>query len=93
MCTNLIKLGNQEAFDKIINFLLIEIIKKIKTYNSKPDSHNFFLIKNYIIFFMIITINLKNFSLYVKKIYIGKKPFFISVFIICTSTKIFCRKK
>ena len=79
MCTNLIKLGNQEAFDKIINFLLIEIIKKIKTYNSKPDSHNFFLIKNYIIFFMIITINLKNFSSYVKKIYIGKKPFFKSL--------------
>ena len=79
MCVNLIKLGNNETFEKITTLMLLEINKKIKIYNEDPNNHNFFLIKNYIIFFMIITINLKNFPSYVKIIYKGKKHFFESL--------------
>ena len=79
MCVSLIKLGNNETFEKITTLMLLEINKKIKAYNEDPNNHNFFLIKNYIIFFMIITINLKNFPSYVKIIYKGKNLFFESL--------------
>ena len=79
MCSNLIKLGDDETFEKITSLILIEITNKIKSYINEPISHNFFLIENYIIFFMIITINLKNFPSFVKTIFIGKKLFFKSL--------------
>ena len=79
MCVNLIKIGNDETFEKITTLMFIEINNKIKTYNKEPNNHNFFLVKNYIIFFMIITLNLKNFPSYVKILYKGKKGFFDSL--------------
>ena len=79
MCINLIKLGNDQTFEKITTLMFIEINNKIKTYNKEPNNHNFFLVKNYIIFFMIITLNLKNFPSYVKILYKGKKLFFDSL--------------
>ena len=79
MCSNLMKLGDNETFEKITALILIEILNKIKIYNNEPTSHNFFLIKNYIIFFMIMTINLKNYPSFVKTIFIGRKLFFKSL--------------
>ena len=76
MCSNLIKLGDRETFEKITSFILIEIINKIKVYNKDTAIHNYFLVKNYITFFMIITINLKHFPAFVKEIFTGKKQFF-----------------
>ena len=58
---------------------MLEIINKIELYNKEPINHNYFLIKNYIIFFMIITLNLKNFTYFIKNIFIGKKQFYESV--------------
>ena len=76
MCTTLIKLGDDESFEKTLSLLLIAIQNKIDLYNKNPTSHNYFLIKNYIIFFMIITINLKNYPAFIKNIYVGKTHFF-----------------
>ena len=60
MCETLIKLGDEDSFDKILSLISYSIQNKIELYNKNPTQHNFFLIKNYIIFFMILTINLKN---------------------------------
>ena len=79
MCTTLIKLGDEESFDKIISFLLLGIQNKIDLYIKNPTNHNYFLIKNYIIFFMIITINLKNYPTFIKNIFVGKTHFFHSL--------------
>ena len=76
MCSNLIKLGDNETFEKITSLMLIEILNKVKLYNKEQTSHNYFLIKNYLIFFMIVTINLKNFPSFVKTIFMGKNHFF-----------------
>ncbi len=76
MCTTLIKLGDDGSFEKTLSLLLIAIQNKIDLYNKNPTSHNYFLIKNYIIFFMIITINLKSYPTFIKNIYVGKTHFF-----------------
>ena len=79
MSSNLNNLGDKKIFGKILSLILIEIKEKISLYNKEKTSHNYFLIKNYIIFFMIITINLKNFSSFVLTIFEGKKNFFKSL--------------
>jgi len=76
MCSNLIKLGDNETFEKITTLMLNEILDKIKLYNKEQTNHNYFIIKNYLIFFMIVTINLKNFPAFIKTIFTGKKQFF-----------------
>ena len=79
MCTTLIKLGDEESFEKIISLLLFTIQNKIDLYQINPTNHNYFLIKNYIIFFMIITINLKSYPSFIKNIFVGKTQFFKSL--------------
>ena len=76
MCSNLIKLGDTETFEKITTLMLNELLDKIKIYNKEQTNHNYFIIKNYLIFFMIVTINLKNFPAFIKTIFSGKKQFF-----------------
>ena len=79
MCNTLIKLGDESSYDKILCLILFAIQKKIELYNKNPTNHNFFLIKNYIIFFMIITINLKNYPSFIKNIFKGNTDFFQSL--------------
>ena len=79
MCTTLINLGNEESFQKIISLIISEIENKIELYNKNQNSHNFFLIKNYVIFFMIITINLKRYPSFIKTIFDDKTKFFQSL--------------
>ena len=79
MCTTLIKLGDEESFEKIISLLLLGIQNKIELYIKNPTRHNYFLIKNYIIFFMIITLNLKRYPSFIKNIFVGKTQFFRSL--------------
>ena len=79
MCTTLIKLGDEESFEKINSLLLLGIQNKIELYNKNPTHHNYFLIKNYIIFFMIITLNLKRYPSFIKNIFVGKTQFFRSL--------------
>jgi len=79
MCETLIKLGDEDSFDKILSLMSYSIQNKIELYNKNPTQHNFFLIKNYIIFFMILTINLKRYPAFIKNIFIGKSNFFNSL--------------
>ena len=76
MCATLTKLGDKETFEKILSLLFFSIQNKIELYNKNPTHHNYFLIKNYIIFFMIITINLKKYPSFIKNIFVGKITFF-----------------
>ena len=79
MCETLIKLGDEDSFDKILSLMSYAIQNKIELYNKNPTQHNFFLIKNYIIFFMILTINLKRYPAFIKNIFQGKSNFFNSL--------------
>ena len=79
MCETLIKLGDEDSFDKILSLMSYSIQNKIELYNKNPTQHNFFLIKNYIIFFMILTINLKRYPAFIKNIFQGKSNFFNSL--------------
>ena len=79
MCATLTKLGDSDSFEKVNSLLIFSIKNKIDLYNKNPTHHNYFLIKNYIIFFMIITINLKNYPSFIKNIFIGKDKFFQSL--------------
>ena len=76
MCATLIKLGDEESFEKTLSLISYSIQNKIELYNKNPTQHNYFLIKNYIIFFMIITINLKKHPCFIKNIFKGKSNFF-----------------
>ena len=76
MCATLVKLGDEESFEKTLSLISYSIQNKVELYNKNPTQHNFFLIKNYIIFFMIITINLKKYPNFIKNIFKGKSNFF-----------------
>ena len=79
MCTTLAKLGDEDSSEKILSLISYSIQNKIELYNKNPTQHNFFLIKNYIIFFMILTINLKKYPTFIKSIFKGKSNFFSSL--------------
>ena len=79
MVASLIKLGDDESFEKTLSLIEYSIQNKIELYNKNPTQRNFFLIKNYIIFFMIITINLKRYPSFIKNIFKGKTNFFNSL--------------
>ena len=76
MCATLAKLGDEDSFEKTLSLISYSIQNKVELYNKNPTQHNFFLIKNYIMFFMIITINLKKFPTFIKIIFKGKTNFF-----------------
>ena len=75
MCKLLIKLGDDESFEKIISLIFLAIQNKITLYNKNPTEHNYFLIRNYIIFFMIITLNLKRYKSFITLVFRGKQNF------------------
>ena len=76
MVATLIKLGDEDSFEKTLSLISYSIQNKVELFNKNPTQHNFFLIKNYIIFFMIITINLKRYPSFIKYIFKGKCNFF-----------------
>ena len=76
MVAALIKLGDEDSFEKTLSLIAYSIQNKVELFNKNPTQHNFFLIKNYIVFFMIITINLKRYPSFIKSIFKGKCNFF-----------------
>ena len=79
MVAVLIKLGDEDSFEKTLSLIAYTIQNKVELFNKNPTAHNFFLIKNYIVFFMIITINLKRYPSFIKSIFKGKCKFFSSL--------------
>ena len=79
MWTIFAKLGDEDSFEKILSLISYSLQNIIELYNKNPTQRNFFLIKNYTIFFMILTINLKKYQTFIKSILKGKSNFFSSL--------------
>ena len=53
--------GNEKDFEQILELLLSSINDKIKEFAEEPNFNRLSLIQNYIIFFMVLVLNLKKF--------------------------------
>ena len=79
MCKLLSEYSSIENFEKILNYLLCSIKIKIKEYELEPNYCNLSLVQDYLIFFMVLTLNLKKFPLFIKSVFTGKIKFFHSL--------------
>ena len=70
------KSGDPKNFEEILSLLLSSINSKIEQYGISSGFNNLSLIQNYIIFFMVLVLNLKEFPFFVKEIFEGKSKFF-----------------
>jgi hypothetical protein len=66
----------EKDFEKLLEYLLNSIKDKIKEYSEDPNFNRLMLIQNYIIFFMVLVLNLKNYTSLIKLIFKGKLTFF-----------------
>ena len=66
----------EKDFEKLLEYLLNSIKDKIKEYSEEPNFNRLMLIQNYIIFFMVLVLNLKNYTSLIKIIFKGKLTFF-----------------
>ena len=79
LCNIMSKLGEKNNF-KIILFLIYSSIKKkIEIYNKNKTYINLSIIKNYIIFFMILFINVKQSGLFIETVFDEGTNFFQSL--------------
>ena len=76
MCQILKKSGDPNDFERILSYLLPSIETKIEQYKIEPNFNNLSLIQNYVGFFMILALNLKQFPSFVKLIFEGQTKFF-----------------
>ena len=67
---------NEIDFEQILEYLLSSINDKIKDYVNDPSFNQLMLIQNYIIFFMVLVLNLKKFPNFIKIIFEGHSQFF-----------------
>ena len=70
------KYGDKDSFESILYLLLNSIKIKADEYQKDSSYNNLTLLQNYLTFFMILTLNLKNYPEYIKTIFIGKLNFF-----------------
>ena len=68
--------NNEKDFEQILEYLLFSINDKIKEYSEEPNFNHLMLIQNYIIFFMVLVLNLKKYTNFIKIIFDGKIKFF-----------------
>ena len=66
----------EKEFEKLLKYLLESIKEKIKEHSEDPNFNKLMLIQNYIIFFMVLVLNLKNYSSLIKIIFKGELEFF-----------------
>ena len=66
----------EKDFQKLLKYLLDSVKEKIKEYSEDPTFNRLMLIQNYIIFFMVLVLNLKSFTSLIKLIFKGKLSFF-----------------
>lgn len=76
MCQIIKKTGDPKDFERILSYLLPSIETKIEQYKTEPNFNNLSLIQNYVGFFMILALNLKQFPSFVKLIFEGPNKFF-----------------
>ena len=70
------KNDNQNSFETILYLLLNSIKEKADEYTKKRCFNNLYTIQNYLIFFMIISLNLKNYPNYMKAVFKSQLDFF-----------------
>ena len=66
----------EKEFEKLLEYLLVSVKEKIKEYSEDPNFNRLMLIQNYIIFFMVLVLNLKKYTSLIKLIFKGKLSFF-----------------
>jgi uncharacterized protein YfbU (UPF0304 family) len=66
----------EKDFEKLLEYLLNAVKEKIKEYAEDPNFNRLMLIQNYIIFFMVLALNLKSYTSLIKLIFKGKLLFF-----------------
>ena len=66
----------EKDFEKLLEYLLDAVKEKIKEYAEDPNFNRLMLIQNYIIFFMVLVLNLKSYTNLIKLIFRGKLLFF-----------------
>ena len=76
MCQILKKSSDLHNFENILSLLLLSIESKIEKYSMSLTFNNLSLIQNYVIFFMVLVLNLKEFPDFIKLIFEGKEQFF-----------------
>ena len=76
MCNLLSEEASVENFNKILHYLLKSIEEKKEQYKKNHTYNNFILIQNYIIFFMVLTLNLKKYPSFIKTVFKGECDFF-----------------
>ena len=68
--------NKEKDFEKLLEYLLESIKEKIKEYTEEPNFNRLMLIQNYIIFFMVLVLNLKSYTSLIKIIFQGNLKFF-----------------
>ena len=76
MCQILSNSNSDKDFETILDLLLSSINDKIKEYLEDPSFNRLMLIQNYIIFFMVLVLNLKKYPSFMKIIFNGQLQFF-----------------
>ena len=66
----------EKDFEQLLEYLLDSIKDKIKEYTDDPNFNRLMLIQNYIIFIMVLALNLKKYTSLIKIIFQGKLKFF-----------------
>lgn len=79
MCKILSKSGDPKEFEKLLSFLLNSMRKQRDEFESSPTINNYMLLQNYLIFFMVLTLNLKKFPSFIKIIFEGELEFFTNL--------------
>ena len=72
----LYKKGDEESFNKILSLLLSEIKTKVEKLKASDIYFDLSILQNYVIFFMIITINLKAYPKFITNVFNGPTKFF-----------------
>ena len=79
LCNIMSKLGEKNNFKMILSLIYSSIKKKIEIYNKNKTYINLSIIKNYIIFFMILFINVKQSGLFIETVFDEGTNFFQSL--------------
>ena len=79
LCKIMSKLGEKQNFKMILSLIYSSIKKKIEIYNEKHNFLNLSVIKNYIMIFMILFINIKQSGIFIKTVFEEGTNFFQSL--------------
>ena len=70
------KYGDINTFESILYLLLISIKEKAEIYKKEHSYNNLYIIQNYLMFLMILTLNLQKYPEFIKAIFKGTLDFF-----------------